>query len=290
MELTPPSNWGRWGPEDERGTLNHITDKARARGVEEAREGRVVSLARRVTPVPLGGPIPFAPGPAPAAVLQMLSFTGSPARALSDVLVVNTHHAGLTHIDALAHVPVNGQVYPGVPLSDAVARGGVAHGSTGAFADGLATRGVLLDLAPGDRLPPGHLVMGHDLDAAEARAGVRVESGDALVVRGGRPVRGIPEEPPPVMTLDAVRWLADREVSLYAGDVGDPPPLPGATGPMPLHGIALARLGMPLIDGTETDLLATTATELARAAFLFTLAPIPVTGATGIPVNPLAIF
>lgn len=62
---------------------------------------------------------------------------------------------------------------------------GVQHGSTTAFADGVLTRGVLLDLAPGDRLPPAHPVTGTDLDAAERRAGVRLEPGDAVVVRGG---------------------------------------------------------------------------------------------------------
>ncbi|WP_236796859.1 cyclase family protein [Amycolatopsis sp. GM8] len=289
MELDLPSNWGRWGPRDELGTLNFITAKARARGVAEARDGRVVSLARPVTPAPLGGPIPFGASPSPGAVLQAMNFTGSPARSLTDLLVINTHHASLTHIDALVHVPVDGQVYPGVPIAEAVVRGGVVHGSTTAFAGGITTRGVLLDLAPGGRIDPGHWVTGGDLDEAERHAGVLVESGDALVVRGGRPVTGIPDEPPPVMTPDAVRWLADREVSLYAGDVGDPPPLPGA-GPMPMHGIALPRLGMPLIDGPDTDPLVAASTELGRHTFLFVLAAIPVCGATGVPVNPLAVF
>src|SRR5580658_8463081 len=91
-EADLPSNWGRWGPDDELGTLNFITDAARIRGVAEARDGRVVSLARPVDPVPLSAPFPFAQTGMPTAVLQMINFTGSPARAMTDVLVINTHH------------------------------------------------------------------------------------------------------------------------------------------------------------------------------------------------------
>ena len=93
----------------------------------------------------------------------------------------------------------------------------------------------------------------------------------------------------PGMTIDAVRWMAEREVSLYCGDVGDRPP----TGPgqsMPLHQVALAQVGMPLIDGADVSTLAATCSDLQRWTFLFVLGAIPVRGATGVPVNPLAIF
>jgi hypothetical protein len=72
---------------------------------------------------------------------------------LTDLLVINTHHAALTHIDAVAHIPVGDMVYPGVPVNEAAAGGTIQHGSTSVLAAGLATRGVLLDLAPGRRWP-----------------------------------------------------------------------------------------------------------------------------------------
>ena len=284
-----PTNWGRWGADDQFGTLNFITGAARARGVAAATAGRVVSLAFPVTPAPLAGPVPFGVSPAPAAVLQVLSYNGSPARAITDVLLLNTHHVAMTHIDALVHLPAGDQVYPGIPLSTAVVLGRVTHGSTAAFAAGITTRGVFLDLAPGDRLDPGHEVTGRDLDEAETRAGSRVESGDALVVRAGWRVSHELTEPVPAMTLDAVRWMADREVSVYAGDIGDRPPVPPG-GPMIMHQVALPLLGMPLIDGPDVTALAATCTELGRHDFLFVVAPMAVTGATGLPVNPLAIF
>lgn len=286
---TLPTNWGRWGAADERGTLNLITDEARARGVAEARVGRTVSLALPVRPGPLVGPVPFGTGALPGGVMQLMAFTGSPARALTDVLVVNTHHAAVTHIDALAHVPADDRVYPGVPLAEAVSGGTVRHGSTAPFAEGITTRGVFLGLAPHGRLEAGHEVTDRDLDEAEERAGVRLESGDALVVRGGWRLADHAAERMPFLDLSAVRWMAEREVSLYAGDISDPSPV-RPTGPMALHQGALTRLGMPLIDNPDVDPLAEVCRELGRHSFLFVVAPAAITGATGLPVNPLAVF
>lgn len=285
-----PDNWGRWGPDDERGTLNYITDAARRRGVEEARVGRVVSLAEPITPVVVAGGRPGPPSMAmmPAPILQMMAFTGSPAIASVDVLTVNTHHPAMTHIDALSHVAIDGQVYPGVPLDVATAGGTLRHGSTGAFAEGIVTRGLLLDLAPGGRLEPDHAVTRIDLEDAEQRARSRLESGDALVIRGGRSLLKDFTEPLPWVTLEAVRWMHEREISVLASDIGDRPPAAGSF--MALHAVALPRLGIPLIDGANVRSLAETCAELDRWTFLFTLGAIPLGGATGLPVNPLAIF
>jgi kynurenine formamidase len=285
-----PSNWGRWGKDDERGTLNFITDESRVRGAAAVRTGRTVSLAHPISPTTLagGGPVPHGLSPMPAPVQQILNYTGSPALALSDVLVVNTHHVAMTHIDALAHIPVDGQVYPGVPIDQAVTQGTLRHASTTPFAAGITTAGVLLDLAPGGRLAPGHGVTAADLDAAEHRAGVRVQSGDALVVRGGWVVHRDLAEPLPSMTLDAIQWLAKREVSVLASDIGDHPP--GLGGPPLLHIVCLARLGLPLIDNADVSALAAVCDELRCWNFLLALGALPVHGATGVPVNPLAIF
>jgi kynurenine formamidase len=234
---------------------------------------------------------PFAP-PTPASppVQQALLYTGTPPMAMAEVLVVTPHHPQLTHFDAVVHVPVDGQVYPGRPLAEAAPGLGVRYGSSTAFADGLITRGVLLDLAPGARLAPAHPVTGADLDAAQDRAGVTLQPGDALVVRGGWSAARDLGTPMPGMTVDAVAWMHRHDVAVYAGDIGDAhPPLDGQV-PMPLHQIGLARLGMPLIDVAAVDDLAATCAELGRYAFLLTIAPPRLHGATGVPVNPLAIF
>ncbi|MEJ5869161.1 cyclase family protein [Pseudokineococcus sp. 5B2Z-1] len=285
-----PDNRGRWGDDDERGTLNLVTDAVRARAAAEVRTGRHVPLARPIDPAPVASN-PFAP-PAPSSppVQQALLWTGVPPMGMSEVLTVVPHDPRLTHLDAVVHMPLDGEVNPRRPLAEAVTAAGVQHGSTTAFADGVVTRGVLLDLAPGERLPPAHPVTAADLDAAEERAGVRLEPGDALVVRTGWEVSWDADEPTPGMTLDAVAWMHRRDVAVYAGDVGDAvPPLEGPV-PMPLHMVGLARLGMPLVDSAAVEDLAAVCAELGRSAFLLVLAPPRLRGATGVPVNPVAVF
>lgn len=177
-----PDNWGRWGEDDEAGTLNLITDAVRARAAAEVHTGRAVPLAMPVRPAPIVMG-PFAPDTtATSPVQQLMALTPHPVQTAADVMLV-TNHAFWTHLDALSHQAIDGLVYPGRPLDDSVSPAGVRHGSTTAFAAGVVTRGVLLDLAADGPLPGGP-VTGQDLDAAEAREGVTLEPGDALVVRG----------------------------------------------------------------------------------------------------------
>jgi kynurenine formamidase len=114
-----------------------------------------------------------------------------------------------------------------------------------------------------------------------------VHSGDAVVVRGGwdtdRPV----DQPVPGLSLSAVGWLHDHRVSLYLGDIGDARPWSHL---LPLHQVALARLAMPLVDATSVDELAEVCRAEQRHSFMLVLAPPRINAATGLPVNPIAIF
>ena len=286
-----PSNWGRWGEDDELGTLNLITDEVRSRAAVEVRTGRSVSLALPIEPAPLMSG-PFAPSTTPESPVQLIMvYTPPPIYATADVSVITNHHPRSTHLDALAHMVQDELVYPGRPLRESVTPAGVRHGSTAAFAEGIVTRGVLLDLAVGGPLPSAHAITSEDFERAEERLGVRVESGDALVVRCGWTMTSRPESPLPGISLDAVRWMHRRGVSVYAGDVGDAvPPLDPASSPAPLHLVGLHRMGMPLVDSAKVDELAAVCAELSRYSFLFTAAPPRIHGMTGIAVNPLAIF
>ncbi|WP_433796665.1 hypothetical protein [Actinoplanes sp. CA-252034] len=107
--------------------------------------------------------------------------------------------------------------------------------------------------------------------------------GDALVVRGGRHLTDewSASEPLPGMTVDAVRWMHDHGIAVYAGDIGDAhPPLPGEV-PGALHRFGLGRLAIPLIDGCDPTELAGTCTRLGRWTFQFIVAVPRFTGTTG---------
>jgi kynurenine formamidase len=284
-----PANWGRWGPDDELGTLNLITDDVRAKAAAEVRTGQWVSLALPITPNPMiSGP--FAPTTVDVSPVQhFMSHTGMGVSA--DLMLVTNHHARSTHLDALAHWSTNGEVYPGQPRDQVVTAAGVTHASTAAFAAGIVTRGVLLDLADEGPLPPGHPVTSQDFERAEQRQDVEVSTGDALVVRFGWPSDPVVgSRPSPGISLDAVRWMHRRGVAVFAGDRGDAHPPLEPDAPSPLHGIALGRMAMPLIDAAQLDDLAALCAQLGRYSFLLTVAPPRIHGLTGVPVNPIAVF
>jgi kynurenine formamidase len=283
-----PSNWGRWGQDDESGTLNLITEDVRARAAAEVRCGRSVSLAQPIRTAPIiSGP--FAPAKTEdSPVQQLMVYTPPSGQAVADVMIVMNHHPRSTHLDAISHQAIDGLVYPGRPLTDSVTPAGARHASTTTFASGVVTRGILLDLAADGPLPADHAVTAADLDAAEEREGVTLESGDALVIRGGWTLTADP--PVPGISAAAVRWMHRRGVSLYAGDIGDARPAINPGAPSPLHKIGLVRLGMPLIDVASVEDLAAVCAELSRYSFLLSIAPPRIHGLTGVPVNPLAIF
>ncbi|MFJ8982545.1 cyclase family protein [Streptomyces sp. NPDC102282] len=289
-ETQPLTNWGRWGDDDQLGTLHLIDTAARERAAAEVHDAQHVSLARRTRPVPLTtglGPV-GSPAVMPAGVMQAVNFNGVRPLATTDTLVVNTHNAALTHLDAVAHMPVEEHVYPGVPVHAAVTPTGVVHGSADPFGEGIVTRGVLLDLAPeGGSLPADARIGGTDLDTALERAGTTLFAGDAVAVRGGWDINQPLDRPAPGLDLSAVRWLDEHGVSLYIGDISDARP---AQFPLPMHQVALARLGLPLVDAADLEALAQLCEVSRRWSFMLVLAPPRITGTTGLVVNPIAVF
>lgn len=290
MSEQVPTNWGRWGADDERGTLNLITDEVRAQAVAEVRTGRSVSLSRPIPTAPLmAGPMAGLPA-ASTSALQVAMYTGASPRAMAELLILVPHSPHVTHLDSVAHQVVGGQIYPGRQLEDCGNAAGIQHGSTAVFANGVVTRGVLLDLAPDGALNEGHGVTGADLDAAAERGGVEVRAGDAIVVRSGWDEAVTRAHGLPGMTLDAVKWMHKHDVAVYAGDVGDAHPPIDPTQPGPLHRVGLALLGMPLVDAVDPSELVRVCAEEGCHSFLFVAAPPRLEAASGVPVNPLAIF
>ena len=278
-------NRQRWTDDPGRGTLHYITPEVAARAAAEVRHGDVVSLARPVHPIPLtGGPHAAAMARVPAPIGHALLYTGFPPQAMADLLTINTHHSTLTHLDALGHITTDGTVYPGVPLTEAIHDGRLTISDVTALGPAIFTRGVLLDFVAAAPLTQGHPISGDDLDHVARRHGITVESGDALIVRAGPATHA-------GITASAVRWMHHRQISVYLGDVSDlvPPPRNGPF-PLPLHQIGLARMGLPIVDGAYPDPLATACARHHRHTFALAIGPLPIHGATGSPVTPLALF
>jgi len=215
-----------------------------------------------------------------------------------DAVMFEPHGYEITHIDGLAHVGLDGRSYNDRPFDEIVTRDGLTFGSVLPLADGIVTRGVLLDIPRSqgrDWLERGAEVSAADLERAETWAGVTVGRGDALVVRTGLDAReeatGLTS--PDVRTglgRDCIEWFYRREVAVFGGDCIEKLPSGDATYSHPLHSVGIARMGLVLVDHIAVEALSAVCVEEHRWEFFFAVAPLRIPKATGSPVNPLCIF
>ncbi len=296
------SNWGRWGESDELGTLNLITPERRTAAAGCVRSGEVFSLA-----VPLNSEWPQVEGTDRLNCRHLMVETGTDALvedaevAWADDMITMSVHAH-THWDALSHVFHRGRMYNGRSAAEVSASGAAAN-DTMPLAARMATRGVLLDLAPGAALPSDHEVTIAELETALEEQGVELEPGDALLLRTGRlgQVRasgdwreftgadGVPPNAPGI-GVAAMPWLHERGVAALACDnVGVEVLRGAATRRLPVHELALVYMGMPIGEIFDLDRLADRCAEDGHWDFLLSAAPLPIEGAVGGPVNPVAI-
>jgi kynurenine formamidase len=300
------SNWGRWGERDERGTLNFITPERVLAACALPRRGLVVSCA---LPFDRRGPQTGAGGR--HNPLHFMLATGADALAgaqdhvpggfnYADDAVQMPLQCG-TQWDALAHVFYDGRMYNGRDARLVTSRGAKAN-SIDRIKDGVVGRGVLLDFPRMLRLPwleDGTRIRPEDLDACAEAFGVAVESGDILLVRTGMMTRclhqgsweGYCGGPAPGLSIHCARWLHEREVAAVATDTWGVEVIPNETTDcfQPLHMIALRNMGLLFGEIFHLDALAEACAEDGNYAFLFTAPPLPITGAVGSPINPLAI-
>lgn len=283
-------NTGRWGHSDMAGTLNLISAAKRIAAAGLVSEGLVV---------PIGKPIDTVQSRSnPRPAWHQMNLDTDRPYASADSLHVMTHGFGATHIDALGHMSLDGLLYNGRRHADAVTGAGLTFAGVEAAAEGIFTRGLLLDVAAARRVPwlnPDDVVSASDLDAACQAAGILPEPGDAIIVHVGLEAREAeqgPEDPEQRAGLDlsSVRWLREHDAAVYSGDCIEAMPESSDQLPMPLHQIGLARMGLHLIDCPTLSILVATCHKLGRFEFLVVAAPLLIRGGTGSLVNPLAIF
>lgn len=291
--------WGRWGDADQRGALNLLTPERVARAAALVRDGLVV---------PCGRPLPVAPAvdnPNPAQHHMIVAGDVGPLRGAGglqtalDFVGVAFHGMAVSHVDALSHVFVDGRMWNGFPASDVTSMG--ARRNSILAAGAVAGRGVLLDL-PRARgvawLEPGEVMGPEELASTAAAQGVTVEPGDLLLVSTGRDARRREHGPWDTNTVglaglgaECVPWLAERDVAVLGSDgVSDVLPVHEHAWPMPLHMCLLVGRGVHLLDNLDLSGLTAACAEAGRWEFLFVVAPLQIGGATGSPVNPIAIL
>ncbi len=284
------SNWMRWGPDDQLGTLNYITADKRREAAGEIRSGRVVPLGREfAVDTPELRDFSYA--------MRSYDDPLPEESGCYDIVGMTCHGFAVTHVDALCHVftpeGTHG-MYNGYPTSNVTETGTRKLGIEHVAATGIVGRGVLLDVAEvhGGALPLGTAITPEDLDAAERAHGLTVGEGDIVFVRNGagsantfRHASGL--------HAACLPWLHDRRVAVLSSDSDSDahPPIAGfSTWTEPVHMVGIPYMGLTLLDQAELDGLAQACAQEGRWSFFVSAAPWRFRGATGSVVNPLAIF
>lgn len=295
--FTAISNWGRWGADDQRGTVNLITPEVTARAAAEIVDGTRVGFGS----IDLSGTSASPEPPTKHVMIKHGEDTTDGYASATDYIGIDYHGIHTSHFDALCHVFYDGKMYNDRPAA-LVRTTGAEFNTIDAYRDGIATRGVLLDITAvrgADFLEPDTPVVPSELDAAAAAQGVEIREGDALFVYVGRSARRAATGGESsngrfgAAGLDGacLPWLHEHGVSVLGSDGANDalPRLSGAV-PVPLHVGAIVYMGLPLLDNAALDPLFAACREKSRWTFFTTIAPLAVDGGTGSPVNPIAIF
>ena len=293
------SNWGRWGDDDERGTLNLIDAEAVRRGAACVRNGKTFSLALPLNEDgPQTGVIPGRDNPSHRMVAVNQAYTGDPDDFATSDDAVSMGLQAATHWDALAHVSYGGCLYNGFPADSVTERGAARCGIDKAGT--IVTRGVLLDVARArgvDRLAGAHAVGADDLEAARELAKVDIEPGDVILLRTGQIQvlhagdKDAYGHPSPGPGIDAVPWFRDHDVAAVATDnlTFEVFPCERRDLFLPVHLLDLRDMGLTQGQNFDLEALAADCADDGVYAFLLEASPQPFTAATGSPVNPVAV-
>ena len=294
-------NWGRWGPDDQLGTLNYITPQHVRAAAGLVQSGRRVSLEIPINTV--AGP--DNPNPAIHLVSQGhdIDIGSGGLRFGLDFMGMACHGDCHTHVDALCHISYNGLTYNGHPAQEVLTSKGATSLDIANYGDGVVGRGVLLDV-PRFRgvkwLEPGEAVRRAELEACEAAQGVHLGEGDILVFRTGHHRRrlelgawdnGPDGEGKAGLHVDTITWMHERRLAAFLPD-GDGEAIPSVVEGMtyPIHPLQIVAMGMLASDSLQFEDLARACEEEGRYEFMVVGLPLRLPGGTGSPWNPIAIF
>jgi len=298
-------NWGRWGADDQRGTLNYITPADIVRAASLIRRGDVFSLA-----IPFDAKGPQIDQPRRFNPIHRMMITGPDCTTgairfpggvgFSDDMVIMPLQCA-TQWDALSHCFEDGRMYNGYDANEVSSRGAKRNGID-KIARGIVARGVLLDMPRVKNvrwLEAGYAIGAEDLDGALAHHHVTVGRGDALLVRTGHMTlcreRGSWGDyaggDAPGLSFHTADWMHRRQIAAVATDTWGMEVRPNEFPDVfqPLHQVCIPNMGLTIGEIFFLDELADDCARDGVYEFFFVAPPLPITGAVGSPINPLAI-
>lgn len=299
------SNWGRWGPDDEIGTLNFIEPADIVAAAQLVRRGQVFSLGLNFD---RNGPQRGLWGNRFNPIHTMLA-TGTDAVAgtqdggglrYADDAVSMPLQCG-TQWDALGHIFYDDKMWNGYDARLVDSNGAARNGIEKTKAR-MVGRGVLLDVARHvDRayLEDGTAITSADLDATAAAQRIAIRRGDFVIVRTGQMEQrlasgewgGYAGGDAPGLAFETAEWVHAKEIAAICTDTWGCEVRPNETrdASQPWHWVVIPKIGITM---GEIFYLKDLADDCARDGvyeFFFCAPPLPITGAVGSPINPIAI-
>lgn len=311
LQRDMPSNWGRWGDDDQIGALNFLDAQQALRGTAAVQSGKVFTLQLPMT----HGVGPVFPGRVPTmhfmsqdeGLYSSNKLEPLPGGVKYSDDAVFMYLQGTTHVDALGHAWYGDKVYGGVSADSTVH--GHDHVDIGVLGEhGIVGRGILLDVGKHKggrigRLQPGACITLDDLKATAAAQNTTIEKRDILLIRTGSMGRYYDDQPD--ATWDAmtepglcyshelVRWVHEMEIPMIAADNLAvelvPQTINGDDYVIPLHGALMRDLGVVLSELYWLDDLAADSAQDGQYTFLFSAAPLKMARGSGSPVNPIVV-
>ena len=298
--------WGRWGEDDQAGTVNHIAAEDIVAAAGLVRRGAVFSLALPFDDKgPQKGhlrrfnPMLFMLRDGDDAVARDLMGVPKGIGAADDVVLMSTQ--GGTQWDALGHMFYGGKMWNGYSATE-VSSLGAERNDVAQYRDRIVGRGVLLDLPRFLGVPwcePGRATTGAELDACAASQGLEIRRGDILLIRFGQIAQCRAEGAwgdyaggdAPGLAFDTLGWIGEREIAGLATDTWGAEVRPNefAYVNQPWHRVALPSMGLLVGEIFDLEGLAADCAEDGVYEVFFVACPLPITGAVGSPVNPIAI-
>jgi kynurenine formamidase len=300
------SNWGRWGSDDRIGTVNFLDADKRREGAALIRTGVSFSLSQRFdTDGPQNGwrrrtnPVHTMTDTGADAVLGHQDFPHGFGGA-DDVIAMPLQCS--TQWDGLGHIFDHGRAWNGRAAEHVVTSEGDLVTGIEHLAPHIAGRGVLLDVGrvfgQAGELPDGFAITPEHLAGTAHAHNLRIGRGDIVTVRTGRLARARREGwgqyaggPAPGLSFTTAGWLHGTEIAAIATDTWGFEVRPNEFDHafQPLHQVAIPHIGLLIGEMWDLDALAQHCAADGVHEFWLTAAPLPVTGAVGSPVNPVAV-
>ncbi len=306
------SNWGKWGPDEEIGTLNYITPEVIKNAATLIKQGKVIPLGMNATP----GVSPKWPGR--NGLIRHMAADGADflvkrawGNLASTESTISIEDHGSTHLDPLVHVWWGNCTYNNYPAPEVISRfDGVNKGSTNGYLPKSFTRGVLIDVAKYlgvdyvDKIDGSNVLTPEMIDKVAAAQGVKITPGTAVLIRTGWMKKWTGAKKPFALGDSHVgiscgieKWLQEKKVSVFGTDNVAIEAIPATeecnkfyqVGLIPMHIGVLSMLGLPMLELMDLDELAADCAKNGVYEFAFSFAPFRYYNASGGLVSPTAI-